>query len=441
MKSFGTFKPVSKITLKSYSQEDFKQLFIWIYSSATQKYKEDKVRKDKAYYESVQSSFNDLLRVFSSKRKLEYNNSTDSWVQERYTSTIIWWKWENLEIDEKEVESFKEKLKNGHQNKEEFLAITKEFVEYMNLKMPKEYSYLGKHWTTEPTKEEMVAVKTESDNKMNEYKIREARQKDLKQRLEDHQVDKAKWEFVYIFIGEDKKITESKYWDLDLLEDSIKKWLHYCDREHSERDGPTRNGSYSHWIVGKYYVIPVPDVKKDKYTKFDAWDLKKIVQLLEKDWYTCNFKPSSWSYWSRSYDLEATGADWKKHRFAHNSARKSFVTGYLPKHLDCDNFQIIWHWIDTSWNVIAGAKKTITTTSNPVWTVWTVWVTPTTVSAEFSIVRNTAKNWIELHFNTKPTRETIDKLKSNWYRWWFANKCWYRKDRWEIDEEVVNKLK
>lgn len=443
MKSFGTFKPVSKIVLKAYTDADFKQIFKDIYWNAILTYKENKVRKDKELVDSVQSSFSNILRVFSSKRSFEYNNSTESWVPERYTSTMIWWKWEFIEIDEKEVESYKEKLTNWHKTKEEFLALAKEFVEYMNLKMPKEYSYCGKHWNIEPTKEEMIAVKTEQDNRSNEFKIRDARKKDLMQKLDDHQIDKAKWEFVYIFIWEDKKITESTYWDLDLLEDSIKKWLHYCDREHSERDGPTRNGSYSHWIVWKYYVIPLPDTKKDKYTKFDAWDLKKIVQLLEKDWYTCDFKPSSWSYWSRSYDLEATWPDGKKHRFAHNSARKSFVTGFLPKHLDCDNFQIIWNGYDTSWNIITWSKKVITVPSktNTIANTTNIWTEPTLISAEFSIVRNTAKNWIELHFNTKPTRETIDKLKSNWYRWWFANKCWYRKDRWETDEEVVNKLK
>jgi hypothetical protein len=252
------------------------------------------------------------------------------------------------------------------------------------------------------------------------------------------QMDKEKWEFLYIFMGKDNQIKEWVTCDMDLMQNALDSKVHYTEREHNEYDGPSRGGSYTNWITGKYYVIPMP-VGKDKYTKFDAWDLKKLIPFLEKDWYKCDLKTSSGSYGSRSYDLTMIDKDWKSHRLARNSARKSFWTGYLPKKLLCDDFEVMGIWYNDKTKIQTQVQHTTQNTvstndvvsTDEIWNIEGKW---------YTISRNKEKNWIEITFSIKPPQTVIDSLKANSYRWSFANKCWYKKDRWESDEDIAKKI-
>ena len=59
--------------------------------------------------------------------------------------------------------------------------------------------------------------------------------------------------------------------------------------------------------------------------------------------------------------------------------------------------------------------------------------TNNTVSVKF----NEEKKGIELYFNTKPTREILNTLKANGFRWSKYNKCWYIKDSEEKRQFLV----
>jgi len=47
------------------------------------------------------------------------------------------------------------------------------------------------------------------------------------------------------------------------------------------------------------------------------------------------------------------------------------------------------------------------------------------------LTENTEKQGLELRFDNKPAKETIDRLKANGWRWSMRNRCWYikRSDR------------
>lgn len=58
----------------------------------------------------------------------------------------------------------------------------------------------------------------------------------------------------------------------------------------------------------------------------------------------------------------------------------------------------------------------------------------------FDLVKNYELNGIELYFESKPSREVLDYLKQNGFRWHNMKKCWYAKER-ETTLKVVENLK
>ena len=58
----------------------------------------------------------------------------------------------------------------------------------------------------------------------------------------------------------------------------------------------------------------------------------------------------------------------------------------------------------------------------------------------FDVVKNYELNGIELYFEGKPSREVLDYLKQNGFRWHNTKKCWYAKER-ETTLKVVENLK
>ena len=55
------------------------------------------------------------------------------------------------------------------------------------------------------------------------------------------------------------------------------------------------------------------------------------------------------------------------------------------------------------------------------------------------IVKNIEKNGIEIYFKNKPTREILEILKVNKFRWHNIKKCWYAKDT-ENNSKIIENI-
>lgn len=427
-----------------------------------------KPRNDKHFRDEINSVYKNISWHFGSQRNYGYDEKIGEW-KERGISTVLFGNSNKIDMNETRINNIVgEYLEIKIENREKGIELLKEIVSLILENIPREYNYEGKEWDKEPTKEEMDDAKEKRLANTKSYNEYDTKRKELKEKMDNFQFDKEKGQYLIVQIEKDKKVKESeKSTDLELQEEALKNNLHYTEWRYDEYDGPSYAGSYTYNITGKIYAIKLNKDSEGKIEKVDAWKIKRLIPLLEKDGYKCKFHTGSGSYGSRTYEMEIyeqiEGITYKPegdsyivkidYNVYHTPiTRERFQYSKNVIFLDDDTIQIDKtdnKWDDDRENCLLDiAYKNVQRIRKDSCSSLNINYLPRKLEGDdFEVVTEdsvTVKNvesastdcgnfelrvndkGVEIKFPNKPSQEVIDKIKGNGWRWAMGNKVWYK---------------